>query len=491
MSEYLGNRDVLFDPSNGTQPTNDLQRYPGQIWPPNNPVGTEYVQGMGNPSGPFVPAPQPGWNAQRIMAQPGADIAMGYVLGVDGGAPRVANPLTVYHGTPHTFAPTEGNPLGAFDPNKIGSGEGFQAYGHGLYTAENRDVAQGYRDRLSGGSITPGAYDYVPGYAVNGVYPPNGMVGHQAMDTAIDMNGLLSYMHSYENKPSHNTFWKPGDPIPPDYDMRPSYQQSMDYLRSQIEGRIDRFRSRIGDNEPEGLADRDMAKLADYYDQHLRNAKPSDVTQRPPGRVYEAEFHAEPDELLDYDKPLSEQSPKVRDALTHLGITQPDKWEYQWLTSPNGQHVLYRSDYPDQPIATLKPSDKGGPDDWYHVYQGNGYGSYAGAGTTLQSAQRMAEDRYGARIDPATRQMTGEHALDALATNMRHEDNPHAAAADALRAAGIKGVRYLDSDSRSRGIGTSNYVVFDPTTLNIVRRYGIPALIGGGGAAAAAGGQQQ
>jgi hypothetical protein len=53
--------------------------------------------------------------------------------------------LDVYHGTPHRYAPTENNPLGEFDASKIGTGEGAQAYGHGIYYAESPDVAESYR----------------------------------------------------------------------------------------------------------------------------------------------------------------------------------------------------------------------------------------------------------------------------------------------------------------------------------------------------------
>jgi hypothetical protein len=53
--------------------------------------------------------------------------------------------LTAYHGTPHKFAATERNPLGEFRSSQIGTGEGAQAYGHGLYLAEHPEVAKGYR----------------------------------------------------------------------------------------------------------------------------------------------------------------------------------------------------------------------------------------------------------------------------------------------------------------------------------------------------------
>ena len=49
--------------------------------------------------------------------------------------------ITAYHGSPHDFE--------QFDTSKIGTGEGAQAYGHGLYFAENEPTAKHYRDMLS------------------------------------------------------------------------------------------------------------------------------------------------------------------------------------------------------------------------------------------------------------------------------------------------------------------------------------------------------
>jgi hypothetical protein len=51
-------------------------------------------------------------------------------------------PLTAYHGTPH-------NIQGKFDINKVGTGEGAQAYGYGMYFAENPAVATQYKNILS------------------------------------------------------------------------------------------------------------------------------------------------------------------------------------------------------------------------------------------------------------------------------------------------------------------------------------------------------
>ena len=57
--------------------------------------------------------------------------------------------MPAYHGTPHTLAPEAGAPLGRFRTSKIGTGEGAQAYGHGLYFAGRREVAEHYRNALS------------------------------------------------------------------------------------------------------------------------------------------------------------------------------------------------------------------------------------------------------------------------------------------------------------------------------------------------------
>jgi hypothetical protein len=59
-------------------------------------------------------------------------------------------------------------------------------------------------------------------------------------------------------------------------------------------------------------------------------------------------------------------------------------------------------------------------------------------------------------------------------------------AATFLKNQGIPGIRYLDQGSRGgAGQGTSNYVVFDPKIIDILRKYAVPGLISGGAAAGA------
>jgi len=81
--------------------------------------------GLVSPAALFAKAPQ----VAAALNQAGRNLA----------APRTLNPQTgaiVWHGSPHKFD--------AFDSSKIGTGEGAQAYGHGLYLAESPDVAGSY-----------------------------------------------------------------------------------------------------------------------------------------------------------------------------------------------------------------------------------------------------------------------------------------------------------------------------------------------------------
>ena len=57
--------------------------------------------------------------------------------------------LITWHGSPHTFD--------RFDSSKIGTGEGAQSYGHGLYLAESPAVAQEYKTALSGAKLADGS----------------------------------------------------------------------------------------------------------------------------------------------------------------------------------------------------------------------------------------------------------------------------------------------------------------------------------------------
>ena len=72
--------------------------------------------------------------------------------------------MVAYQGSPHKFD--------ALDPTKIGTGEGAQMFGHGMYVAENPKVAGLYKDKLA-----TGASVFLDGREVTSLFDEFGPVG--------------------------------------------------------------------------------------------------------------------------------------------------------------------------------------------------------------------------------------------------------------------------------------------------------------------------
>jgi hypothetical protein len=60
-------------------------------------------------------------------------------------------------------------------------------------------------------------------------------------------------------------------------------------------------------------------------------------------------------------------------------------------------------------------------------------------------------------------------------------------ASDFLEAKGLKGIKFLDQGSRTAGEGTSNYIVFNPDDLEILRILGLTGAVLGTGAVVGSG----
>ena len=106
------------------------------------PVGQMFT-GAGQLAGGAYTGPLSG--ARAVMAVPRAIRRAGQDFMQSAG--QTVSPLTVYHGSPHKFD--------RFDASKIGTGEGAQAYGHGLYFAESPSVGQQYARDLAGVNLSP------------------------------------------------------------------------------------------------------------------------------------------------------------------------------------------------------------------------------------------------------------------------------------------------------------------------------------------------
>lgn len=152
-------------------------------------------------------------------------------------------PITAYHGSPHDFE--------QFDTSKIGTGEGAQSYGHGLYFAEHEPVAKQYREFLSSRQ--------------NDLTDPANLAASMVYRT-------------------------------PDGTRESGIAELQTLIKS-----IDRFPAQYK-HDPTA---RDVAVKAL---EHLQSSK-----DLPPqgGHMYEVHINAHPHHMLDWDKPLSEQSPHI------------------------------------------------------------------------------------------------------------------------------------------------------------------------------------
>jgi len=157
---------------------------------------------------------------------------------------KAAKGIIAYHGSPHSFD--------RFDLSKIGTGEGAQAYGHGLYFADNEAVAKSYRDMLS----------------QNRLELPNGRV--------IDPDWSDPTFNVVKALRENNGDWEAA-------------------------------KAALKELSPQDWANEAMAKANEY---HASGAK-----LPPNGSMYQVRINADPEHFLDWDRPLSEHPEIVRRKL--------------------------------------------------------------------------------------------------------------------------------------------------------------------------------
>jgi hypothetical protein len=109
----------------------------------------------------FIPGVSPAIAARDVERARRANDPAGMAMAAAGAIPGgklagllkrydpIMQQLDVFHGTPHRFPATEANPLGEFDASKIGTGEGAQAYGRGIYLSESPEVGRQYQQFLA------------------------------------------------------------------------------------------------------------------------------------------------------------------------------------------------------------------------------------------------------------------------------------------------------------------------------------------------------
>lgn len=283
-------------------------------------------------------------NGAAFFSDTGKPSLMGAAVAGENARPGI----TAYHGSPHDFD--------KFSLDKIGTGEGAQAYGHGLYFAENEGVARSYRDSLSSYAMSDDAANILKAAGMNdgelhaaSIHLLNARSGHSSRDAA--------------------RWWARGAGKDLTPDIERAFKEAM----------------RVYDT---------------------------------PGRMYEVRINADPESFLDWDKPLSQQSEAARTAFQNSTA---------WL------------DLVDQQKAQVERLKSGGS-----IFE--------------PTPERIAE--FSAPLE-------NSQVAD-LMRSLHFQNGPKQ-----LREAGIPGIKYLDRTSRAAGEGSRNYVVFDDSIIDILKKYGL------------------
>jgi hypothetical protein len=178
---------------------------------------------------------------------------MGILNAVRAGLEEGAKRIKAYHGSPHDFD--------KFSTENIGTGEGAQAYGHGLYFAEREGTAKSYKSSTN--------------YADKKRQFQNELPDDAYIEDVVEMKD------------------------------EGAFSPEMTELISALED--DGF---LGFDYP-------SQAISAAFSKNLRDYDPSDRLKKAVnnGHMYEVDIDASPDELLDFDAPLSEQSDYVKSKL--------------------------------------------------------------------------------------------------------------------------------------------------------------------------------
>ena len=317
----------------------------------------------------------------------------------------------VWHGTPHRGIETTG-----FKLNKIGSGEGAQAYGWGMYFASQREIAEHYRKTLQ----------QRMGYTLRG----------KKADELSEAEALV--LRDIERKLRASDWSEDSIIRLARSEARAEVdraERALSEARQQVGKQLDagagwgELRYSVGTESDVADAEARLA-LAKRRLEIADGIKPGDVA-KPVGQLYEVEI-PEDSEMLLWDKPLSEQPEKVRQIIRQHKLPMYDERDYDAIQLADGSWSIYRID----------------PD-------------------TREAAQVARLDREDARNAQEALAMSGAQ-FDAgrfLYEKIARDKNGPRGASEYLNSIGIPGLRYLDGNSRGQGEGSHNYVIWDEALL--------------------------
>jgi len=369
---------------------------------------------------------------------------------VTGSAPEASAGIRGYHGSPHDFAAErliqrpsgqteylvgapdrlpdvpegatvlEDFPLGRFRLDKMGSGEGNQAYGQGSYIAEAERVAEEYRRKLA-------------------------PLGPRAARHNTDAAGTAARLL--------------------DEGLTPT--QAIEELQ---------FRLSLP-HISEGLA----AGNPDTLEFVRRLNEAQELLRRPNGRMYEVSLDVAPERLLDWDAPLREQSPKVREFfgrrgadesfMSPSGLTQSggDVYFETAKRNPSGRSGRYHA-HPDDVRELSADMAAFGIPGIRYLDEGSRAPAAMAPSQARQLRAGIADvDRQAAEL---REEIAANRSTPGLTGQFFARREADLRALDERRANLLRQLNDVETGNNL----SRNYVIFDERLIRIVRKYGIAGL---------------
>ena len=313
--------------------------------------------------------------------------------------------IIAFHGSAADFS--------EFKLEKIGTGEGAQAYGYGLYFADKEDIAKFYRDSLVDPDSPRVNLVDGEGQTVSVLDAPDGITSlfNDMTDTDVDYTTLIARAN-----------------------------ERLNWAKTRKSKEISK-------------AETAKAQEALTYLQENQG-----LNFKKEGRIYKVGLTPKPDDLLDYDKPFNEQTPAIQAALKKAGYKTERNMVVKedgdnrfgvYETNDDGTETLLK--HFTEPMLFKGPLEKQAQD---FIVEQNA--------ELLNNTGGQILDVLASGIAQKGLHLPGGRKKDA-----------ERLASDALFKAGIPGIKYLDNTSRDGAGTSSNYVIFDDSMIKILEKYGI------------------
>jgi hypothetical protein len=344
---------------------------------------------------------------------------------------------SAWHGSPHKFD--------EFSTSKIGTGEGAQAYGYGLYFAGNKEIAEYYQKNLAPPPILKNWSFGSVSLVRNEEYTDYSPRDHsdQQMAKALLSEDLL--IHEGEI-------------------VELFKNEGLEAARAAMQ--------KIAEERLESAIEEDP-KIAPYlkvFKKDIQTRLKFDV-EISKGNLYKVELAPEEDEYLLWEEPIDKQPEKVREALRKAGATEyVDELEKAYFSQLSPAALTQAKKLIATPLirtaSGVAPSsyqrewkklEKLAPDvdhdaihdirDWYE--------SKSGGDLYVSLQAGMAGQAWASEANP----------------RILSDQESAKAASEKLHAMGIRGIKYFDGSSRAKGEGNYNYVIFSDDDVKIEEMY--------------------